>query len=178
MIRHWLLPALCGLAVSYFAWTGAIAATPFALMSLAMKKIGADSPVNSFRFGNPSTADNQPIVRPSPDLSYSSCVFDVSNGPVLVDVEPVPGTYWSVSVFDARTDVATVLSDRDTGGKAVRLALHRDDFQVELTPGYRNVSVKYSKGIVLIRILVSDPAQYALVDAVRRKARCRVAQAK
>src|SRR5262249_61919042 len=64
----------------------------------------------------PTRAERQPIVRPSPDLLYSVCVFDVSRAPVLIDVPPIPEHYWSVSIFDARTDVAAVRSDRDTGG--------------------------------------------------------------
>jgi uncharacterized membrane protein len=48
-------------------------------------------------------ADNQPVERPSPDLSYSGGVFDLVKGPVLLDIAPVPDHYWSVSIFDART---------------------------------------------------------------------------
>ncbi len=173
MIRNWLLPALVGVAVAFAAWQGTLVATPFVLMSASMKKIGAGVPVNSFRFAAPPTADNQPIVRPSPDLVYASCVFDVSNGPVTVDVEPVPGHYWSVSIFDARTDVAKVISVRDNGDKPARLLLHHVDFQVELTPGYEHVPLKYSKGIALIRILVPDKSEFAKIDAIRRKSRCK-----
>jgi uncharacterized membrane protein len=174
MIRRWVLPFLIGGVVTYGAWHATLLATPFALMHAAMTKIGARGPENQFAFGALATAANQPIVRPSPDLLYSTCVFDVSKGPLLVDVEPVPGTYWSVSVFDARTDVATVLSDRDTSGKSARLLLHRDDFQVEFTPGYTHVPLKYSKGILLIRILLTDQSRFAEADAIRRKARCRL----
>ena len=158
MIRNWLLPIFAGLAASAVAWQGTLVATPYVLMSAAMKKIGALSPVNSFRFGEPSTADNQPIVRPSPDLSYSSCVFDVSKGPVLIDAGPVPDSYWSLSIFDARTDVAQVLSARDTGNGAARVMLIRDGIKLAPPDGYTPVRLKYDKGIALIRILVSSKA--------------------
>ena len=178
MIRKWLFPILAGLIASAVAWQGTLVATPYVLMSAAMKRIGnadGNGRANVFAFGPMATADRQPIVRPSPDLVYSSCVFDLSQGMVLVDVEPVSDAYWSVSVFDARTDVAAVRSDRDTGGKPVRLALMRG---AEKAPaGYEAVALGYNKGIVLIRILLADPSQFAEVDAIRRKARCRIAGA-
>ena len=47
----------------------------------------------------------------------------VSNGPVLVDVEPVPAPYWSLSVFDARTDVAFVRNNIEANGQPIRIAI-------------------------------------------------------
>jgi len=179
MTRNWLLPILAGLAVAAVAWHGTLLATPYVLMSAAMKKISSangNGRANVFGFGEMATADRQPIVRPSPDLVYSSCVFNLSQGPVLVDVAPVPGKYWSVSIFDARTDVAAVRSDRDTGGKPARLALVRKG---QVAPkGYDVVQLDHDKGIALMRILLSDPAEYAEVDAIRRKSTCQAASAK
>jgi uncharacterized membrane protein len=172
MMRRWLFPILIGLVLAVISYQATLLATPYVLMGAAMKRIGSAGPPNQFAFGPMATADRQPIVRPSPDLSYSTCVFDVSDGPVLIDVEPVPGHYWSVSIFDARTDVAAVRSDRDTGGKAARLVLHHKDMQIEKVPGYDHVTLDHNKGIALIRILLNDPADFAKVDALRRKSRC------
>jgi uncharacterized membrane protein len=176
MIRNWLLPILVGLAVAAAAWYGTLLATPHVLMSTAMERIGARGTVNSFGFGEMATADNQPIVRPSPDLVYSSCVFDISKGPVLINVRPVPEAYWSISIFDARTDVAAVRSDRDTGGKPARLALLRQGGKAPA--GYEPVELGYDSGIALIRMLLSDPKDYSRIDAIRRTATCRASNAK
>lgn len=170
LMRRWLLPLALGAATAAGAWYATLAATPFALMRAAAARAGTGLPVNQFRHGPMTTAANQTIVRPSPDLSYSLCVFDVSNGPVLVRVEPVPGRYWSVSVFDARTDVAAVRSDRDTGGKPALLAIVGDG---QAAPaGYEPVRVGYDRGVVLIRILLADKGEFAAVDALRRKSSC------
>ncbi len=172
-MRRWLAPALISLGAAALAYEVTLLATPFALMRVAAAKAGKGLPVNRFAFGPMVTAENQTIVRPSPDLSYSLCVFDVSQGPVLVRVEPVPGRYWSVSIFDARTDVAAVRSDRDTGGKPAMLALVKTG---QIAPvGYDPVRVNYDKGIVLIRILLADKAEFAAIDALRRKSFCRAA---
>lgn len=176
MIRHWLLPILAGAVAAAIAWHGTLVAMPYVLMSAAMQRIERAAPVNNFGFSQMATADRQPIVRPSPDLVYSTCAFDLSDGPVLVDVPPVPERYWSVSIFDARTDVAAVRSDRDTGGKAARLALLRTGQKAPA--GYEPVRLGYDKGLALIRILLSSPAEYAEIDQIRHGARCRAVSAK
>lgn len=173
MMRRWLLPLLVSLGIGALTYQVALLATPFALMRVATAKVGQGRPVNRFAFGPMTTAENQTIVRPSPDLSYSLCVFDVSNGPVLVRTEPIPGHYWSVSIFDARTDVAAVRSDRDTGGKPAMLALVKAG---QVAPaGYDAVPLAYDKGVVLIRILLADKGEFADIDALRRKSFCRAA---
>jgi uncharacterized membrane protein len=170
-MRRWLLPLLIGGLIALGAYKATLLATPFALMRVAMKKIGGpEGQVNRFNFRPMATAVNQPIVRPSPDLAYATCAFDLSKGPVLVRVEPVPEHYWSVSVFDARTDVAAVRSDRDTGGKAALLAL---GMKGQRAPdGYEFVQLGYAKGIVLIRILLKNSAEFETIDAVRRRSTC------
>lgn len=173
-MKRWLFPVIVGLVVAALSYHATLLATPFALMHAATKKIGnGTGKINEFAFGKPSTADYQPIVRPSPDLSYSSCVFDLSKGPVLVDVPTVPDHYWSVSIFDARTDVAAIRSDRETGGKPARLALMRAGQKAPA--GYDPVKLDYDKGIALVRVLVNDKADYPGVDAIRKKSTCKVA---
>ena len=111
------------------------------------------------------------MVRPSPDLLYSNCVFDRSSGPVLVDVPAIPDHYWSISIFDARTDVAAVRSDRDTGGAPARLALVAPG--AAAPAGYEAIPLEHARGIALIRILVSGEADYHAVDSLRQRASCR-----
>jgi len=172
-MRRWLFPFVLGLGVAVLTYQATLLATPFALMRLAAAKAGKGMPVNEFRFGPMTTAENQTIVRPSPDLSYSLCIFDVSKGPVLVRAEPIPGRYWSVSVFDARTDVATVISDRDTSAKPAMLAIIRAGQQIPA--GYAPVRVAYDKGVVLLRILLASKTDFPDVDVLRRKSYCRPA---
>lgn len=171
MMRQWFFPVVAGIALGAVTYQATLVATPYALMYGALKKIGERGQTNRFAFSAMSTADNQPIVRPSPDLSYSTCVFDLSKGPVLVDVAPVPDRYWSVSIFDARTDVAAVRSDRDTDGKPARLALMKSG---QIVPqDYEPVVLRYDRGLALIRILLANPDEFPTIDAIRRKSTCR-----
>ena len=170
-MRRWLGPLAAGALVAAITWQLALIATPFALMRVAMNRLGASARVNAFSHGAPTRAESQFVVRPSPDLLYSTCVFDRSSGAVLVDVPAIPDHYWSVSVFDARTDVAAVRSDRDTGGAPARLALVAPG--APAPPGYEAVVLDHARGIALIRILVSGESDYRAVDPLRQKASCR-----
>lgn len=173
-MKRWILPIIIGVAVAAGTYQSTLLATPYALMHAAIKKVGRAGPENQFSFSKLSTADFQPIVRPSPDLSYTTCVFDISKGPVLVNVEPIPDHYWAVGIYDARTDVAAVRSARDTGGKAAKLALYKEG----QTPpaGYDPVKLEHDRGLVLIRILLANPDEFPAIDALRRKSTCRVAK--
>jgi uncharacterized membrane protein len=106
---------------------------------------------------------------PSPDLLYSKCVYDVSAGPVRVTT-PVPESYWSMSVYAANTDIVAVVNDRE-------LPEHRLDavfaLRGQATPaGVRVIEVPSARGVAFFRSLVSDPAQEAPLDALRREGSC------
>jgi hypothetical protein len=170
-MKRWLGPLAAGAIAAALAWHLALVATPFALMRVAMNRLGASGRANSFSHGAPTRAENQLVVRPSPDLLYSTCVFDRSAGAVLVDVPAIPDHYWSLSIFDARTDVAAVRSDRDTSGAPARLALIAPG--ATAPPGYEAVELAHARGIALIRILVSGDDDYRAVDPLRQRASCR-----
>jgi hypothetical protein len=170
-MRRWLAPLAVGVLAAVAAWYATLLATPFALMRVAMNRLGESGRVNEFAHGPPTSAERQFVVRPSPDLLYSRCVFDRSSGPVLVDVPPIPGHYWSLSIFDARTDVAAVRSDRDSGGAPSRIALVAPG--APAPAGYEAVSLEHATGIALIRILISGEDDYRAVDPLRQLASCR-----
>lgn len=106
---------------------------------------------------------------PSPDLLYSKCVYNVSDGPVRVNT-PVPDAYWSMSVYASNTDLVAVVNDRELQG-------HRLDavfaLRGQATPaGVRVIEVPSARGVAFFRTLVEDPAQEALLDALRRQGSC------
>jgi len=172
MIRRWGPPLLLGLVLAGVAQHVTLVETPRMLMGLATHRIARGAGYNTLYQAPLATADARAIVRPSPDLAYSSCPFDLSKGPVLVDVAPVPAPYWSLSVFDPRTDVAFVRNNLQAGGKPIRVALIGDGGG-QAPPGYEPVPVKGDSGIALVRILVDDRARFPQIDAARHASRCR-----
>lgn len=171
-LRGWLGPILLALVVAFLAYQATLRRTPDVLMAAAERRLAKVGGVNAFAHTPLATQKSRAVVRPSPDLAYSSCVFDLSKGPVTIDVAPVPARYWSLSVFDARTDVAFVRNNVEAEGQPIRVAL--------ITPGqaapagYHAVAVPGGHGVALIRILVDDRALFPAIDAVRRLSRCGV----
>ena len=93
------------------------------------------------------TPQSQTIVRPSPDLAYAICRFDVADGPVLLTA-PVSDTYGSLSIFDARTNnvfVASLQKDSDFNGVIVHAPGERPN------DATRQALAMGGKGIALIR---------------------------
>ena len=170
-MRRWLAPFLAFLVAAAVAYKVAFPVVSFGLMEGAVRRISAGEGLNAMRHGNLANPKNQPIVRPSPDLAYSSCPFDLSDGPLEITYVPAPDRYSSLSIFDARTDVVFVRNDRQAGSKPVRVVVARTD---QATPrNVETVRVGYDRGIALIRLLLNNPAEITALDAVRKQSRCR-----
>ena len=171
-MRRWLALLLLGLVVALVAYQAALVATPTLLMAAAIRRVGAGG-TNRMTHAPLATDRARAIVRPSPDLAYSSCPFDLSTGPIAVHVAAVPSPYWSLSVFDARTNVPFVRNNGETGGKPLDLIFARSGQPVPT--GRETVRVDGDKGIALVRILVEDRATFAAIDRARRGSTCRKA---
>lgn len=169
-MRSWFGPILFGLIVAAATAWAAILYIPYGLMSVAMDRLGQGG-INRMSYGNLATPERQPVVRPSPDLAYSSCPYDLSKGPLQIDVTPVAGRYSSLSVFDAATDVIFVRNDIEAGGRPYRIIVARAGQKVPR--GAEIVRTNHDKGIALIRLLLKDPLEIGGLDAIRRQSSCR-----
>ena len=150
---------------------GAIVAAPRVIMQVALTKMSQDGKlVNAFQFGPRTTEKSRGVVRPSPDLAYASCVYDLSQGPVLVSAAPSPGQgYVSLSVFDARTDNIAVFDTAQYPG-GIRFILAMDGQPVP--QGEQVVRAKFAKGVILDRRLAPTAELFAVVDQARRSNIC------
>jgi uncharacterized membrane protein len=160
---RWRGPILLAALVAALAYVGALWATPHVIMAKAMEKLGAGR-INTMQHHGLPNAESRFVVRPSPDLAYSICVFDLAQGLVAIDAFVPPQRYWSLSVFDANTDNIFSVNDRAASGRYA-LTLSKDGAGGSL-------AVPGGKGIALIRILVTDPADLAAIDALRRRSSC------
>ncbi len=158
-------------AAAVIGHVGLVMATPHLLMNVAMKRISQEGKlVNQFYFGPRTTQQSRGIVRPSPDLAYASCVFDLSDGPLLVEAAPSPDQgYVSLSVFAANTDNIAVF-DSAQSPQGMRFVLAREGQAVP--QGERVVISPSDKGIVLDRRLAPTADLFAAADQARRADKC------
>ena len=149
----YVLGALIVGALVHFA---AILAVPRVLMHVAMERIGAGG-ANAWRVSDRVTAASRQIVRPSPDFAYSACVFDLSEGPVVITATPWDA-YWSLSLYAANSDNFFVIDDREAHYGAGIALVRRG---AEHPEGASMVVESPSgRGIALIRRLAPRPDAY------------------
>lgn len=140
---------------------------PALVMDRVLHRIGT---ANQILHAPRADASARVVVRPSPNLLYSICAYDLSSGPLRITA-PVPaGTYWSVSVFDARTNNIFVENDLNAG-QSVDFLL-QDAGGVSRANGLPVVTSPTPRGVVLFRTVIDSQADLDRLDTVRRLARC------
>jgi uncharacterized membrane protein len=115
------------------------------------------------------------IVRPSPDLLYTSCAFDVSEQPLRITA-PVPDSYVSISGFAANTDNFFALNDADVpagaeGRRQLDVILARPG-ATNLPAGARVVTAPTDKGLILFRSLITRDADLPRLQELQAQQRC------
>jgi uncharacterized membrane protein len=166
----WLAATLIVALIVHFA---TILALPHFVMSRTLAEMTRHADFNAIRHPPRATASARGVVRPSPDLLYSTCPYDLSQGPLLVWARVPHGTYWSVSAFDAETNNFFVRNDRQaTNGEVRFVLLAPRDERKGLANEALMVSSPSQRGVVLFRTLINDEANLAEFDSERRQARC------
>lgn len=161
----YVLGALIVGALVHFA---AIFAVPYVMMNVAMERLGAAG-VNTWHLSDRVTAASRWVVRPAPDFAYSACVFDLSEGPVIITATPWDD-YWSLSLYGANSDNFFVIDDREAHNGA-EITLVRQG-----TPHPEGASMvtesPSTRGIALIRRLAPTPSAYDAAKAVSTEDVC------
>lgn len=172
LARPWLRWLLATLAAALVVHVIAIRLLPVIVMRVASNAMASVSGSNVPVF--PPRADDtaRTIVRPSPDLLYAGCAFDLSQGPLRIRAEVPPDTYWSLSMFAANTDNFFVVNDRQVGSSTIDLVLATEGSAVEVPAGARLVESPSTWGIVLTRTLVASEQRAGELDDVRRRFSC------
>ena len=169
-ILRWLLVTLVVAAITHAAL---LYLGPSLIMSRAMGRMtAAAGGVNQMAYAPRANADNNTVVRSSPDLLYNVCVYDLSNGPVRISADVPQGTYWSISFYDMNTNNFRVINDGQATAGAVLLVLTRAGAQTPPPAGAEIVTSPTDRGIALIRTLIDDERRYPEIDAARRQAKC------
>lgn len=170
-MKRWIGPLIVAVVAGFAGWYLTLAATPMVIMDQAWERLAAQSGFNQMTHAPLVSAESQTIVRPSPDLAYSVCAFDLTDGPIKVHAHPVPGHYWSLTVFDSETNVAFVESDRDSNGTPVDVVLATAD--QAMPGGVRKITMPSIKGVALLRVLLNDRAEFGAVSRDRERSYCR-----
>ena len=170
-MSSWIKWLAATLLIAAAVHVASVWALPRLIMIRTITMIARNGGINTMAHGRRPDARSRGVVRPSPDLLYSTCVFDLgaAGGALRVHASGMPKTYWSVSLFDTATDNFFVENDRKAGDTI--------DFVIA-APG-TNVMTKLpvvrapgTMGLVLFRTLINDESKAAQIDRARRRAAC------
>ena len=130
---------------------------PNLVMERLYRAIGESTNYNQIRLNPRPDEHSQAVVRPSPDLLYASCVYNLEQGPVVISA-PVPERYWSMQFYQMNTNnFAGITNQRDQRfrvGTTVEVTLigpsgNPDEYEGEViqSPTTRGVMLLRASGI-------------------------------
>ena len=164
---HWLLSVLLGAAVVHVAALGAL---PYVVMGRLILEQTRGAGENTFAHSALPNAAWHERVRASPDLAYSSAVFDVREHPLHV-VVPVTEPYTALAGFSLNTDNFFVVDDQDVSGPTIDLVLVGPSTPRAGLAGLPLVEAPSDFGLLLVRRVVPNETAFASIDGARRQAR-------
>ena len=147
-------------------------AVPQIIMKRAMTAMeDRGVPLHGFVLSPRITPQTQTVVRPSPDLAYSICRFDLSEAGGKLEIHAaVWEGYGSISFFDARTNNFSTIRVGETGAAndGSDVLLMSPEFQPgsDRPEGEIRVTAPTEKGLILIRRLAPTPEDYARVKVI------------
>jgi uncharacterized membrane protein len=163
----WALGVLLGAALVHVA---ALWALPRVIMGRVLAGLAGEAGPNVFVYPPLATSDSRAVVRPSPDLAYSSAVFDVSERALHV-VVPLSAPYTSLSGFASNTDNFFALNDRSAGAALIDVVLVGPSTPRAGLEGLRLVESPSDRGVLLVRRVVPNAAAFPAIDMIRKQAR-------
>ena len=102
------------------------------------------------------------VVRPSPDLLYASCIYNLKDGPLVIEA-PIPVRYWSMQFYQMNTDnyagITNQRDERQRVGSVIKVTLIGADESPDNYPG-EVIQSPTQRGMVLLRAsAIGDRAQ-------------------
>jgi len=164
---------LSGILLGFIAYRVSLDRVAVRLMDGAEKRLLAvrDGRLNMFRHGRAPTHTSRQVVMPSPDLVYSSCVYDLAAGDLVIAGEmPPAGYYWSLCLYAHNTDNYFVLNDRE---------LPERRFSITVSRKARNgvIQSPTRTGIALIRMIQRRQDDLPVIQAAQQSVSCGVVKA-
>jgi len=144
------------LGVFLCAWVGQYLLAlviPNLVMEILYQRGGAQMDYNTLSVNPRPDETMRQVVRPSPDLLYANCIFNLEQGPLVIEAA-VPQRYWSMQFYQMNTDnFAGITNQREESyrvGTVVKVTLIGPDNN----PGDYSGEVIQSptqRGIMLLR---------------------------
>ncbi len=160
------------IVVAILVHAAAVWGYPRLVMRVAWNAMSASADVNGLLHAPRPDASSRTVVRPSPDIVYSVCVYDLDRGQWSIRLRP-PDSYVSVSLYAMNTDNFFTVNDSDIQGDTLDLRIVSGALDETPVTG-RPVVVKAPgrRGIALVRFFAGRGERAEAIEAARRTLRC------
>lgn len=155
--RVFLFLAIVGITQQLF-----IRCEPHLIFAIAQYR--KPQPLNTVIHAAQPDAQMHKVVLPNPDFIYSACFYDVSDHDLVIRGEfPDTTQYCSLAFYDHTTQPFFVSNNLHGMAKnySIRLKAHNK--------GMHGIVAKTSRGIILMRILVTNAAQAANAKRIQQR---------
>jgi uncharacterized membrane protein len=170
-----LVGVIVGTVLFFVSYRLTLHRVPIKLMAGAEKRllsIRTTGP-NTFHHGRAPSHKSRQIVMPSPDLVYSSCVYDLAKGDLVISGKlPPDGYYWSLSLYAHNTDNYFVLNDRELPARSFSITL-----RAKGRGKAGDIKSPTRTGIALIRMIQRRQDDLPIIQAAQQSIRCEVVKA-
>jgi uncharacterized membrane protein len=158
------------LLVAMLSYSAVLHVYPKIIMHVAMKKLSENGrTINSLAHSPRINQSRRIVVRPSPDLLYSVCVYDLSVGDLEIVMHPT-SNYYSLSLYDDTTNNFYVKNDSELIGRTAKFILSRSDASNESN----FINVPTDKGIAVIRRLATNENEFESYIQIRESDYCKI----
>ena len=172
-----VLGLVAGIVLGVIVYQVILRQVPIRLMTMAEQRLLSmrNNASNTFFHGRAPTAKARQIVMPSPDLVYSSCVYDLGKGPLRMQGNlPPAGYYWSLSLYAHNTDNYFVLNDRELPNRRFDVTLYPPSL-ARSGDSLSAVKSPSLTGIALIRMIQRREDDLAMIQASQQSTTCKPA---
>lgn len=142
-----------------------------AISSLIISKEGINVAMPSQRMDH----HQRNIVRSTPDILYTACIYDLDHGPLQITT-PTIGGYTSISAFADNTNNYFTADDRSAINGKFDFTLVSNHWSGDIRAGSTVVVSPSDKGIVLFRVLIENEADSEIHVQRQRQAQCTLIQ--
>jgi uncharacterized membrane protein len=171
-MKKWLLwTSIATLAFGIMVNILTVMAIPVVIMDHLLNRAFKDYAWNAMVYSPVVTENSRTVVRPSPDLLYSVCKYDISEHPLRVTV-PVPPTYVSVACYDTNTDNYFHINDREVKNNQIELVLVKKGSSYPDAGSAVVVESPTAKGLVLIRMFITSEDKLDDLIRMQKQAHC------
>jgi len=112
---------------------------------------------NEIRYGKLPDEKSRFVVKPNPDFLYTTCFYNLDDGPLQMTGDLPDSSYWSIAFYEPNTVNFYVKNDQQFHSDNLNLViLQEGDEKPTNVEDFEIVESPSKKGLVLFRILVTD----------------------